>query len=122
MNDKKKPKGTAKSNPKNIVSYTSPKYGSTLDVDTSGYASGAKRFSASMSRPKGSLSKRDERGNQMRYGVIEDFVTTRKGAERAIKAQQGKSKNADAVRVPVRGGVVPRGASILTSRPKRKKP
>lgn len=117
----KKPRGTAKSNPKNVVSYTSPKYGSTLDVDTSGYASGAKRFSASMSRLKGSLSNRDERGNMRKDGMIEDFVTTRKGAEAAMKAQQGKSKNADVVRVPTKGGIVPRGYSLLTSRPKPKK-
>lgn len=117
----KKPRGTAKSNPKDIVSYTSKKYGSTLDVDTSGYASGAKRFSASLSRPKGSLSNRDGRGNQMRDGVIEDFVTTRKGAEDAIKGQQGEKNNPYGTHIAVRGSIVPRGYSLLTSRPKPKK-
>ena len=111
MPDNKKPIGTSKSDKKNIVSYTSPKYGSTLSVDTSGYSSNAKRFGATASYPAGTLA------NKSSKSVTRDFVTNRKGAESIMRAQQGKSKSASA---PVKGQSVSRPDTPLANTPEPK--
>jgi hypothetical protein len=110
--NKKKPKGTSGSSVKNIVSYTSPTYGSTISVDTSGFSSGAKRFNATSSYPSNTLSNKSDKS------VTRDFITNRKGASQVISAQQGKTKSPS---VPVKKGSYTRPDTPLASTPEPKK-
>jgi len=102
LNDKKKPIGTAKSDKKNVVTYVSPKYGSTSQVDTSGYSSGAKRFGATMTYPAGSNSVRNSEPKVQREGAIKEFTTNRKGADRIIATSKGEP-NKSILTLPLRG-------------------
>ena len=85
MNDRKKnPKGTASSEKKNVVSVsrTNPKYGTLkIDVDTSGFSSGARRYGATR-----------EFTSNAGTTVKKEMTTNRRGAEMAILKQQGRSK------------------------------
>jgi hypothetical protein len=85
MNDKKKnPKGTANSDKKNVVSVsrTNPKYGTLkIDVDTSGFSGGARRFGATK-----------EFTNNAGTTVKKELTTNRRGAKMTMLKQQGKSK------------------------------
>ena len=119
LTDKKKPIGTAKSDKKNVVSYTSKKYGSTAEVDTSGFSSGAKKFNASIKYPAGSLSNREARGSQVKEGAVKDFVTNRRGASRIIAA--GKTLGINNIILPTKGGTSSRPDTPLAATPKPKK-
>jgi len=112
MPDNKKPKGTSQSDKKNVVSYTSPKFGSTIQVDTSGFSSGAKKFNATAKYPSGTIS------NKTEQGITKDFITNKKGAERIIKLQQGKSSVGS---IPVKGKSFSRPDTPLASTPQPKK-
>ena len=70
------------------LKYTYPKSGVKVEMDTTGFSAGAKRFPTTITRAK------KQSGPSFGGPRAESkFATNRKGAERMIEATQGKNEN-----------------------------